>query len=548
VVVPLSGSNGPEMSSTDSETPSSGDTSDLPLSVDAGVVGSGVVEVATVEVATVEGAAVEADVSGVGAAVGLPVTTDSVTTVEAPTGPVSGESTSLPAESNPSWTAPDEAAAAASTGAAAALGVTSVVGGSGSVATATIEREAGHLPVPPSPPPAVEPSIASGSKPGQKGRIILLVGCVILATATVGLLQRNYGKTKSFSTIATLPAAAPSGPVAAPAPENTVVSPLVPVKFTPGPPAVPADLGVYQPELSASIRPYLAVTFGDPITDPKPWSTHLYGASDLPTNLQAPVDGNNQALCMVAQINLADLPAMPVANAVSGPITKWPKAGLLQFWLGLSPAGSPTGWTGGPSLQETVNQPGQRITYVAPADMVAAPAKSLPPAAQCTNNPPSRGGAVTLGLSFALKWNAPETTDARFDSAVPYLAGALRAPNTAEFYRALGSINGWLTNDTNAQIGGFNRLVSQDPRSIDALAGEGTRDGLATDLFEVLFEIHTAEDENGTWSIGFGSQGTGGWWADPSTVAGLTKTTTVPSAFWWDAQVVPADGGLTSEG
>jgi Domain of unknown function (DUF1963) len=376
----------------------------------------------------------------------------------------------------------------------------------------------------------------------RRAALLLSAGCVVLAMATVGLLSANIGKSRNRSNApGPVPVAAASGPVAAPAPENTVVAPLAPVKFTPGPPAIPGDLNVYATELTASIRPFVAVELGEVITETKPWSSHLYGTSDLPANTKVPVDINNQALCMIAQINLAELPALPVASGPStGPITRLPKAGVLQFWLNMASPGSPTGWTGGPTLQETVSQKAQRVTYIAPGDMTGS-TNSVPQASTCTDGPPSRGPAVAVAMTFAVKWNAPETTDARFDSSLPYLAGALRAPNTDEFYRALGSINSWLSNDTMAQIGGFNRLVSQDPRSIDSLQGEGARDGLATDLYEVLFELHSSEDPGGTWSVGFGTQGTGGWWVDPSELAKVSKTGDLNSAFWWDAQAAPAE-------
>ncbi len=390
--------------------------------------------------------------------------------------------------------------------------------------------------------PSTVTTVLPKGLPQRRAALALAVGCIVLAFATIALLSVNIGQSRNRPKApAAVPVAAASGPVAAPAPENTVVAPLAPVSFTPGPPAIPGDLNLYANELKASIRPYIAVEFGEIVDAAKPWSSHLYGPSDLPANVKVPVDVNNQALCMVAQINLAELPALPVASGSStGPITKLPKAGVLQFWLNMVTPGSPTGWTGGPTLQDTVTQKAQRVTYIAPGDMAGA-ATAVPQASTCSDGPPSRGPAVAVAMTFALRWNAPETTDARFDTALPYLAGALRAPNTDEFYRALGSINGWLNNDTMAQIGGFNRLVSQDPRSIDALAGEGARDGLATDLYEVLFEVHSAEDPGGTWSVGFGTQGTGGWWVDPSEIAKVSKTGDLTSAFWWDAQAAPAE-------
>jgi Domain of unknown function (DUF1963) len=391
-------------------------------------------------------------------------------------------------------------------------------------------------------PDAGSPILAADSRPENRAKGVVAVGCAVMLLATVVLLNRNIGKVPlpSLEPVPVASAAA-SSPIAAPTPENTVVPPLGAAQFNPPVPQVPADLGVYQAELSSAARPVIAIDYTGLVNDPKPWSSHLFGPSDLPAGRSVPVDRSSQALCMVAQINLADLPKLPATTAQRvGSITALPATGVLQFWLTLAPVGSAAGWTGGPSFQATVNEPAQRVTYVSAADMAGSKTTSVPQSERCGDGAPARGPAVALAMNFTQLWQVPETTDARFDSALPFLAGALRN-NADEFYRALGSINAWLGTESPAQIAGFNRLVSQDPRAIDSYLDEDTRPGLATDLFEVLFEIHTSEDPEGAWAVGFGAQGTGGWWVDPSEVAALTTSRDLPSAFWWESNVVPVE-------
>ncbi len=385
--------------------------------------------------------------------------------------------------------------------------------------------------------PAVVPTPSKGST----ARLALTLGCAVLGVLTVFLVNRNYRAPATQVPTGPAPVAA-QAPSPANPPENTVVAPLAPVVFTPGPPEPPADLAIYRSELISAARPYVDIAPTGIVENPEMWSSHFYGPSDLPASQTPPIDAGNEALCMVAQINLADLPDLPKPDKeTSGPIHRFPKGGVLQFWLAMAPAGSPTGWTGGPTFHDTVNQAAQRVTYISEADMATAGAKTIPQSSRCSDGPPARGAAVPLGINFSVQWHVPETTDSRFSSAMPYLAGALGAADPSEFYRALGSINGYLGSDGGAQLGGFNRLVEQDPRSIDALAGEGARDGRVTDLFEVLLEIHTTQDADDAWAIGFGSQGSGGWWVDPQTLGSLNASGQIPSAFWWDSQPVPVE-------
>ncbi len=396
--------------------------------------------------------------------------------------------------------------------------------------------EPGHLP---SPYAAVSPPIAPIEPSAHRAKTVLTAACVVMGLIAIGTFRYNADR-RPVTTLALVVAAGSASPVAAPTPESTVVPSLAFSSFIPAAPAVPADLSVYNAEFTSSARPYIAVDYTGIIENAEAWSSHLFGPSDIPATQSVPLDINNEPLCMVAQLNLADLPVLPVTTTErTGTVTKLPKAGMLQFWLKMVPVGSDTGWTGGPTLQETVNQPAQRVTYVSPEDMAASSPKMVPQNDTCSDGPPSRGPTVALAMNFSLQWNVPETTDARFDSALPFLAGALRAADSSEFYRALGSINSWLGTEGPAQIGGFNRLVDRDPRTIDAFLDDDVREGLATDLFEVLFEMHSADDPDSAWSVGFGAQGTGGWWVDPVDVAKVTKSGTIVSAFWWDAQVVP---------
>jgi Domain of unknown function (DUF1963) len=391
-------------------------------------------------------------------------------------------------------------------------------------------------PLPVVPVPIQEPG---GSSAIPYARLLLVGGTAIAVLASLFLLLDRSSKQKSA--VVPVPVAAPV--IAVSAPINTVVPPLDTVVFTPPVDGVPGDLAAYAPELIKAARPLIAIDYTAIVDDPKPWSSHMYGTADLPSSVSVPVDETGQPLCMVAQINLSELPALPAVSGNASTVAALPKAGVLQFWLAIDPPGG-TGWTRGPRFEDTVAQPRQRVVFISEADMAEPPQTRSPSASRCAGNPPAQGPVVALAMEFSVKWNVPETTDSRFDSALPLLAGALRSTPADEFYRALGSINEWLGATSNAQLGGYNRLVNQDPRAIEIFNGEDVRDGILTDAFEVLFELHSAVDENEGWSIGFGSQGSGGWWADPRQIARLAdvagptggRSGSVQSAFWWDAQ------------
>ncbi len=399
----------------------------------------------------------------------------------------------------------------------------------------------------PVPPPFTTPVSNQG-----RSRPIMAGLTLVTLVAAIGLLLRNVSADPS-TTLAPVSVAAPVGSIApASASPDTVVTPLNQVTFDPAPPDAGPDLLAYQAELAEAVRPVINVEYSDIIDSPTVWSSHLYGTSDLPASLSAPVDETGQPLCMVAQLNLADLPALPAAQGNASTLQSLPRTGMLQFWLALEPPGK-AGWTGGPTFAETADNPRQRVTFVAGSDMVGEPAKRVASAGRCSSGPPAKGPVVALGMRFSLAWNAPETTDNRFDSALPQLAGALRA-QPDEFYRATASINALLGSNPAAQMGGFNRLVNQDPRTIGVSFEDETRVAPLTDVYEVLFEVHASVGENDRWNVGFGNEGSGGWWADPKDVARLAEPTgpnggrsaILPSAFWWDGQVAPVvqgDGG-----
>ncbi len=404
------------------------------------------------------------------------------------------------------------------------------------------------LPASDLPPDHLSPAPLSVPRPPRarsSARLVMAALTMLTLVASLGLLLKRVSASPKASTPVSVAAQSPAQVIPADAPADTVVAPLNQVSFNPGPPAVGADLTAYNAELSESFRPVINVAYSEILNDPKPWSSHLFGSADLPASLSAPVDETGQQLCMVAQINLSDLPAMPVAEGNASTIASLPRTGMLQFWLALESPGS-AGWTGGPTFAETADNPRQKVTFISADDLAKPPAKRVPIAAKCSNGPPAKGPAVTLGMTFSNGWNVPETTDNRFDSSLPLLAGTLRG-NAPEFYRANGAIGALLGATPSAQMGGFNRLVNQDPRVVGATFEEDSRVGLATDVYEVLFEVHATTDENDRWNVGFGNEGSGGWWADPKEVAKLADPTGVTggksgllgSAFWWDGQVAP---------
>jgi hypothetical protein len=382
--------------------------------------------------------------------------------------------------------------------------------------------------------------------PLSVSRLVMAGLTVITLIGALGLLLKRVSETQPAITPVPVasPAAGPITPVS-PSP-NTVVTPLNQVSFDPAPPQVGEDLSVYNAELSEAMRPVINVEYSDIVNDPAPWSSHLFGPSDLPASMPVPVDITGKPLCMVAQINLADLPALPNAQGNPSTLSLLPRSGLLQFWLALdTSAGS--GLNLAPTFVETTTNVRQRVTFVSAADAATAPAQRVPSAASCSNAPPAKGPAVTLGMTFSLGWNVPETTDNRFDSSLPTLAGALRAVPADEFYRATGAINSLLGVTPAAQLGGFNRLVNQDPRTVLVTFEEESRTGVATDAYEVLFEMHSETSEDDRWDVGFGTDGTGGWWADPKEISRLAepggvtggRSGVVPSAFWADSQLAP---------
>jgi uncharacterized protein YwqG len=408
---------------------------------------------------------------------------------------------------------------------------------------ATIEE----LP-PLAPPPTLNPSAPRA--PRSNARLVMAGLTMLTLIASLGLLLRRVSVDQPAVTPVSVAAPAAGQVIPAEAPSDTVVAPLNQVSFNPGPPAIGADLSAYNAEMTEALRPVVNVEYTDIINDPQPWSSHLFGASDMPASVSAPIDETGQQLCMVSQINLADLPAMPAAEGNASTVASLPRTGVLQFWLALQAPGS-AGWTGGPTFAETADNPRQKVTYVSAEDVAKAPAKRLPMAGKCSSGPPAKGPAVTLGMKFSNAWNVPETTDNRFDSSLPQLAGALRS-NSDEFYRANGAIGALLGATPAAQIGGFNRLVNQDPRVVNVSFEDEARVGVSTDVYEVLFEVHAATDADDRYNVGFGNEGSGGWWADPKEVARLADPTGVnagrsgilKSAFWWDGQVAPvaADG------
>ena len=400
---------------------------------------------------------------------------------------------------------------------------------------------------PDSTPPVIDNG--SGARRPVLSRSIMAGLTLVTLTAAVALLLRNVSANPS-TTIAPVSVAAPAGSIVPiSASPDTVVAPLNQVSFDPGPPEVGTDLVAYQAELSEGLRPVINVEYSDIVQSPAPWSSHLYGTADMPSSLSVPIDETGQALCLVAQVNLADLPALPLAQGNASTLQSLPRTGMLQFWLALEPPGS-QGWTGGPTFAETADNPRQRVTYVSASDMTAAPAKRVESSSRCASGPPAKGPVVTLGMQFNLAWNAPETTDNRFDSSLPQLAGALRS-QPDEFYRATAAINALLGPTPAAQFGGFNRLVNQDPRTVGANLEDEARIAPITDLYEVLFEVHPSVGDNDRWTVGFGNQGSGGWWTDPKDLARLEdptganggKSTIVKSAFWWDGQVAPVVEG-----
>jgi Domain of unknown function (DUF1963) len=382
--------------------------------------------------------------------------------------------------------------------------------------------------------------------PRSTARLVMICVTMLTLVAALGLLLRRVSVGPKAITPVSVASQTPAAVTPAEPPADTVVAPLSQVAFTPAPPAIGADLKSYESELTEALRPVINVTYTGIVENPQPWSSHLFGISDMPASLSAPVDETGQALCMVSQINLADLPALPAAQGNGSTLSGLPRTGVLQFWLALESPGS-AGWTGGPTFAETADNPRQKITFISAADVASAPAKRLPMNPKCSSRPPAKGPAVALGMSFANAWNQPETTDNRFDSSFPLLAGTLRS-NSTEFYRANGAISSLLGPTPVAQIGGFNRLVNQDPRVVGASFAEDDRVGVATDVYEVLFEVHPSADENDRWNVGFGNEGSGGWWADPKEVAKLAEATgvtggrsgIVKSAFWWDGQVASA--------
>jgi hypothetical protein len=396
--------------------------------------------------------------------------------------------------------------------------------------------------------PAAYPTMSVGppKAPRSISRLVMAGLTMVTLIGALGLLLNRVATTPPA--ITPVPVANPASGVITPVSPspNTVVAPLNQVSFTPGPPQIGADLSAYSGELSESFRPVINVKYSAIVAEPLPWSSHLFGPADLPASLQIPADITGKPLCMVAQINLADLPAMPVVQGNASTLTSLPRAGLLQFWLALDTSvGSSLNLA--PSFVETTTNLRQRVTYISAADSAIAPAKRVPSEASCSGSPPAKGPAVSIGMAFSLGWNVPETTDNRFDSSLPTLAGALRAVPADEFYRATGAINSLLGATPAAQFGGFNRLVNQDPRTVLVTFEGESHTGVATDAYEVLFEIHADVDDDERWDIGFGNDGTGGWWADPKEIARLAdpagvvggRSGIVPSAFWADSQLAP---------
>ncbi len=397
--------------------------------------------------------------------------------------------------------------------------------------------------------PGAPPATVVSGPPKAPRSFARLAMATLTMLTLIGALGLLLNRVADNSPVVTpVPVASPaSGAITPVSPSpNTVVAPLNQVSFDPAPPEAGADLAAYAGELSESLRPVINVEYSNIVAAPPPWSSHLFGPADIAASLPAPVDAAGKPLCMVAQINLADLPAMPASQGNASTLTSLPREGVLQFWLSLDPtAGGSLNLA--PSFVETTSNLRQRVTYISAADTAIPPAKQLPAESSCSNSPPAKGPAVTIGMAFSLGWNAPETTDNRFDSSLPTLAGALRAIPADEFYRATGAINSLLGVTPAAQFGGFNRLVNQDPRTILVTFEGESHTGVATDAYEVLFELHSEIDEDERWDIGFGSDGTGGWWADPREVARLAdpagvtggRSGIVPSAFWADSQIAP---------
>ncbi len=400
-----------------------------------------------------------------------------------------------------------------------------------------------QVPGPPMVGPPVGPPRAPRA-PRSISRMVMAGLTLFTLTAAMAVL---LGRVAQDTQVAVpVPVANPAGVVTPVTPSiNTVVAPLNQVAFTPAPPEPGPDLSAYSGELLEAFRPVINVDYTEIVDSPAPWSSHLFGPADLPASLTPPVDQTGKPLCMIAQINLADLPAMPTTQGNSSTLASLPKAGMLQFWLSIDQTAG-TGLNLAPSFVETAANLRQRVTYVSATDMASAPAKRVPSEVTCSNSPPARGPAVTVGMTFSLAWTVPETTDNRFDSSLPTLAGALRS-NVDEFYRATGAINSLLGVTPPSQLGGFNRLVNQDPRTVLVTFEGESHTGVATDAYEVLFEIHSQADDNERWDIGFGNEGTGGWWADPKEIAkladadGITggRSAIIPSAFWADSQAAP---------
>lgn len=237
-----------------------------------------------------------------------------------------------------------------------------------------------------------------------------------------------------------------------------------------------AQLQAVREALAAHTLPCIRIT-PHPEKPDRPWQSRFGGKPYWPRAQPYPRTPAGEPLYMIAQLNLADVPALPGL----------PRQGLLQFFIADDDV---MGLKFGATLEETIrlNSNGETSRVVYHPDVFDAPDQLDDDVPDC-----SQAEFMPLhdeyGVSFHSGEDVPGPTDHRFDHAVAHLT-----PLAEEVVETL-----W-EEETSAgsKLGGYANFTQDDPRH-SLVPGE----------WLLLFQLDTAAEAG--VDIMWGDSGVGNW-------------------------------------
>ncbi len=215
-----------------------------------------------------------------------------------------------------------------------------------------------------------------------------------------------------------------------------------------------------------------------------PWSSKFGGQPWWPRDLDYPHSASGNPLYLLAQINLAEVPALP----------GFPNGGLLQFFIANDEV---YGFDFERSQAEKMADPdGYRVVYhpqiVADA---ALPVAELPPLP--TEN------LLPLCEEYAVRFRAADDLPAPSDYGFEAIARSIDAIDETVIDSLYDMGLG-----TGSKLGGYAYFTQEDPRGYERPGEE----------WVLLFQMDTSDEEDGVWII-WGDCGVGNFFIEPARLA-----------------------------